>query len=107
MTQDDQTARDGVAPDPHAVPRAVTVRIGVAAAALLALLGLGVLLAFTELGSSLDPEVLAGQMRGLGEWGYAAVSVSTTARTALVPSSTVSLSGLSPNDRALSVVPLS
>ena len=73
MTQDDQSARDGVAPDPHAVPRAVTVRIGVAAAALLALLGLGVLLAFTELGSSLDPEVLAGQMRGLGEWGYAAV----------------------------------
>ncbi len=73
MTQDDQTARDGVAPDLHAVPRAVTVRIGVAAAALLALLGLGVLLASTEIGSSLDPEVLAGQMRGLGESGYVAV----------------------------------
>jgi uncharacterized membrane protein YdjX (TVP38/TMEM64 family) len=68
-TAGEQTAGDGAA----AKPRAVSWRIGLAAAALLALVGLGFLLAFTEMGSSLDPKVLAAQIRGLGEWGHAAV----------------------------------
>ncbi len=49
------------------------MRIGLAAVALLVLVGLGFLLAFTEMGSSLDPRVLARQIRDLDEWGHAAV----------------------------------
>ena len=69
MTADDHTTRDGRAPE----PRAVSWRIAIAAAVLAALLGLGVLLAFTEMGSNLDVKVLAERIRGLGSWGYAAV----------------------------------
>ena len=69
MTADDHTPRDGRAPE----PRAVSWRIAIAAAVLAALLGLGVLLAFTEMGSNLDVRVLAARIRGLGEWGHAAV----------------------------------
>ena len=68
MTADDNTSRDRAAPE----PRAVSWRIGLAAAVLLVVVGLGVLLAFTEMGNSLDPKVLAGQIRGLDEWGHAA-----------------------------------
>ncbi len=53
--------------------RAVSWRIGLAAAALAALVLLGVLLAFTEMGSNLDVRVLAARIRGLGDWGHAAV----------------------------------
>ena len=53
--------------------RAVYWRIGLAAAALVALVLLGVLLAFTEMGSNLDVKVLAARIRGLGDWGHAAV----------------------------------
>jgi len=56
-----------------ALQRAVSWRIGLAAAALLVLVGLGFLLALTEMGSSLDVRVLAKQIRGLDEWGHAAV----------------------------------
>lgn len=69
MTADHHTPRDGRAPE----QRAVSWRIAIAAAALAALLGLGVLLAFTEMGSNLDVQVLAARIRGLGNWGYAAV----------------------------------
>jgi uncharacterized membrane protein YdjX (TVP38/TMEM64 family) len=69
MTADDHTPRDGRAPEPRAVSR----RIAIAAAVLAALLGLGVLLAFTEMGSNLDVRVLAERIRGLGDWGHAAV----------------------------------
>jgi uncharacterized membrane protein YdjX (TVP38/TMEM64 family) len=69
MTADERTTRDGRAPE----PRAVSWRIGLAAAVLAALLGLGVLLAFTEMGSNLDVKVLAERIRGLGDWGHAAV----------------------------------
>jgi uncharacterized membrane protein YdjX (TVP38/TMEM64 family) len=54
-------------------PRAVTWRIGVAAAALLVVIGLGVLLALTELSANLDVQVLAARIRGLGAWGSLAV----------------------------------
>lgn len=54
-------------------PRGVSGRIGFAAAALAALLVLGVLLAVTEMGGSLDVSVLAARIRGLGEWGHLAV----------------------------------
>ena len=69
MTADDNTTGDGRAPGPRAVSR----RIAIAAAVLAALLGLGVLLAFTELGGNLDVRVLAERIRGLGNWGYVAV----------------------------------
>ncbi len=69
MTADDHITRDGRAPE----PRAVSWRIGLAAAVLAALLGLGVLLAFTEMGSNLDVDVLAARIRDLGDWGHAAV----------------------------------
>jgi len=69
MTADHHTPRDGRALE----PRAVSWRIGLAAAVLAALIGLGVLLAFTEMGSNLDVKVLAARIRGLGNWGYAAV----------------------------------
>jgi len=69
MTADDHTTGDGRAPE----PRAVSWRIAIAAAVLAALLGLGVLLAFTEMGSNLDVKVLAERIRGLGDWGHAAV----------------------------------
>ena len=69
MTANDHTTRDGRAPG----PRAVSWRIGIAAAVLAALLGLGVLLAVTELGSDFDVKVLAARIRGLGDWGHAAV----------------------------------
>jgi uncharacterized membrane protein YdjX (TVP38/TMEM64 family) len=69
MTLDDRTDRDGAAPG----RRAVFGRVGVAAAALALLVGLGFLLGFTEMGSSLDPKVLARQIRELDEWGHAAV----------------------------------
>jgi len=48
-------------------------RAWLAAAALAGLVALGVALAFTELGRGLDPEALAGRIRGLGGWGAAAV----------------------------------
>jgi uncharacterized membrane protein YdjX (TVP38/TMEM64 family) len=73
MTSDDHTAGDSAAPEPRAVARAVSGRIGLAAVALLVLIGLGFVLAFTEMGSNLDPRVLAAQIRGLDEWGHAAV----------------------------------
>ncbi len=69
MTADDHTTRDGRAPE----PRAVSWRIAIAAAVLAAVLGLGVVLAFTEMGSNLDMKVLAERIRGLGDWGHAAV----------------------------------
>ncbi len=69
MTADDHTTRDGRAPE----PRAVSWRIAIAAAVLAALLGLGVVLAFTEMGGNLDVKVLAERIRGLGDWGHAAV----------------------------------
>ncbi len=69
MISDDHTTRDGRAPE----PRGVSWRIAIAAAVLASLLGLGVLLAFTEMGSNLDVEVLAARIRDLGHWGYAAV----------------------------------
>ncbi|MFQ5565903.1 MAG: TVP38/TMEM64 family protein [Paracoccaceae bacterium] len=69
MTAEDHTSRDGAAPG----PRALSWRVGLAAAALAALIGLGVALAFTEMGSNLDVRVLAARIRGLGEWGHAAV----------------------------------
>jgi uncharacterized membrane protein YdjX (TVP38/TMEM64 family) len=56
-----------------ALQRTVSWRIGLAAAALLVLVGLGFLLALTEMGSSLDVRVLAKQIRDLDEWGHAAV----------------------------------
>ena len=65
--------RDNLTSEPGAVARGAFGRIGLAAAALLVVVGLGFLLAFTEMGSSLEPRVLAGQIRGLGEWGHAAV----------------------------------
>jgi uncharacterized membrane protein YdjX (TVP38/TMEM64 family) len=69
MTSDNSTARDSAAPE----PRAVYGRIGLAAAALAVLVGLGFLLAFTEMGSSLEPRALAARIRGLDEWGHLAV----------------------------------
>ena len=69
MTADHHTTRDGRAPE----PRAVSWRIAIAAAVLAALLGLGVVLAFTEMGGNLDVLVLAARIRDLGNWGYAAV----------------------------------
>ena len=69
MTADDHTTRDGRAPE----PRAVSWRIAIAAAVLAAVLALGVLLAVAELGGNLDVRVLAARIRGLGEWGHAAV----------------------------------
>ncbi len=69
MTANDHTPRDGRAPE----PRAISWRIAIAAAVLAALIGLGVLLVFTEMGSNLDVKVLAERIRGLGDWGHAAV----------------------------------
>jgi uncharacterized membrane protein YdjX (TVP38/TMEM64 family) len=69
MTSDQHPPGDGPAPGPRSISR----RIAIAAAVLLALVGLGVLLAFTEMGSNLDVNVLAGRIRDLGSWGYAAV----------------------------------
>ena len=69
MTADEHPTGDGRAPE----PRAVSWRIAIAAAVLAALLGLGVLLAFTEMGGNLDVKVLAERIRGLGNWGHAAV----------------------------------
>ena len=76
MATDDHSACDDTAPEPAPEPgsaaRAVSGRIGLAAAVLAVLVGLGFLLAFTEMGRTLDPKVLAGQIRGLGDWGHAA-----------------------------------
>jgi len=58
---------------PETGARAVPWRVGLAAAALAALVGLGVLLAFTEMGASFEGAVLAERIRGLGSWGDAAV----------------------------------
>ncbi len=69
MVSDHHTTGDGPAPEPRPLSR----RIAIAAAVLAAVLGLGVLLAFTEMGSNLDVQVLAARIRGLGNWGYAAV----------------------------------
>ena len=65
--------RDNLTPEPGAVARGAFGRIGLAAVALLVLVGLGFLLAFTEMGGNLDPRVLAAQIRDLDEWGHAAV----------------------------------
>ena len=69
MTADEKTAHDKTAPR----PRVVSWRIGLAAAVLLVVIGLGVLLALTELGGNLDVKVLAARIRGLGAWGNLAV----------------------------------
>jgi len=69
MTADDHTTDDSAAPE----PRAISWRIAIAAAVLAAMLGLGVLLAITEMGGDLDVRVLAARIRGLDEWGHAAV----------------------------------
>ena len=69
MTADDNTTGDGPAPELRALSR----RIAIAAAVLAAVLALGVLLAVAELGGNLDVRVLAARIRGLGEWGHAAV----------------------------------
>jgi uncharacterized membrane protein YdjX (TVP38/TMEM64 family) len=69
MTSDDHSTGDGPAPE----PRAISWRIAAAAAALAMLVGLGALLAFTEMGGNLDVKVLAARIRGLDEWGHAAV----------------------------------
>jgi uncharacterized membrane protein YdjX (TVP38/TMEM64 family) len=77
MTQDDQRAGANLTPvsgpESHEVARGASMRIGLAAVALLVVIGLGFLLAFTEMGSNLDPRVLARQIRDLDEWGHAAV----------------------------------
>ena len=64
--------------DPHNPPelarqRSLTWRIGLAALALAVLVALGVALAFTEMGQSLDPKALAARIRGYGDWGMVAV----------------------------------
>ncbi len=69
MTANNHTTGDGRAPEPRAISR----RIAIAAAVLVAVLALGILLAFTEMGSTLDVRVLAARIRGLGDWGHAAV----------------------------------
>ncbi|MHA1529131.1 MAG: TVP38/TMEM64 family protein [Alphaproteobacteria bacterium] len=69
MTADDHTTRDDRAPG----SRSISWRIALAAAVLLGLVALGVLLAFTEMGGNLDVRVLAARIRGLDEWGHAAV----------------------------------
>ena len=69
MISNNHTPGDGPAPEPRALSR----RIAIAAAVLAAVLALGVLLAVAELGGNLDVRVLAARIRGLGEWGHAAV----------------------------------
>ncbi len=54
-------------------PLRLSWRIGLAALTLVLLIGLGVALAFTEMGTDLDPAVLADRIRGYGEWGLVVV----------------------------------
>jgi len=69
MTSDDDTARESAAPR----QRRISGRIALAAVAFVVLVALGFLLAFTEMGSSLDPRELATRIRDLGQWGHLAV----------------------------------
>ena len=58
--------------DPKMGARAIGWRIGGTAAALVTLVGLGILLAFSEIGASLESEALMARIRGFGAWGNAA-----------------------------------
>ena len=61
---------------PRAIPvprRSLSWRISLAALALAAFVALGVALAFSEMGQSLDPKELAARIRGFGDWGMIAV----------------------------------
>lgn len=69
MTEDGRRIGEAVAPR----QRAVSWRIGLAATALALLVSLGAALAFTEMGSQLDPKELAARIRAMGEWGHAGV----------------------------------
>lgn len=69
MTSDDDDARDRAAPR----QRGISGRIALAALAFVVLVVLGLLLAFTEMGGSLDPRELAARIRDLGQWGHLAV----------------------------------
>jgi uncharacterized membrane protein YdjX (TVP38/TMEM64 family) len=70
MPSDDHTTRDDTAAPRR---RGVSGRIALAAAGLAVLVVLGVLLAVTEMGVSLDPHELAARIRDLEEWGHLAV----------------------------------
>lgn len=59
--------------NPKKGAQAVGWRIGATAAVLVAVVGLGTLLAFSEIGTSLDVQTLTARIRGFGAWGDAAV----------------------------------